>query len=393
MSTTSTTQASPSVLEMLRSWAETRNNRRRPVSMVLLAIFVLGTVVVAWGGLGEKGYNIAGALIWGFGFCASGMLLGFLFAIPRILPAGAVIAPATKPDGSSAPPSHSTVVNPSASGESEINSNLVEVSDWLTKIIVGVGLVELKHLPEAAQRVTVFIAPGLGLPVEQGAPIVGGIMLFFSVHGFLIGYLLTRIYLAMILKWADNQVISQIPSLRLPAGTPISAVDMLSQLQNRLDDVQKVVVNLPTRPQQPDMLRVAPPVAARDAPRILWVDDVPANNASLVDSLKSSNFLIDQALSTDEALRKLSSDPSSYDLVITDMGRREGRKDVPDAGVILTEKVAGVRPNLPVLVFCSKYKVQSHGAAALKAGARLVTASSTELLREVTEILASARPA
>ncbi len=48
----------------------------------------------------------------------------------------------------------------------EINSNLVEVSDWLTKIIVGVGLIELKSLPGSARSMAAFIAPSLATDTQ-----------------------------------------------------------------------------------------------------------------------------------------------------------------------------------------------------------------------------------
>jgi hypothetical protein len=138
----------------LRARYDSHKSSRVP--FVLLVIFLMGTFSVVTCGSDTPGYHLGNALIWGFGFCVSGMLLGFLFAIPRILPAGAIIAPARNGNGNGKretdPVSNGVLSHPGQS-PSEINSNLVEVSDWLTKIIVGVGLVELKHLPTAARGV------------------------------------------------------------------------------------------------------------------------------------------------------------------------------------------------------------------------------------------------
>ncbi len=64
---------------------------------------------------------------------ASGALLGFLFGIPRSLQAD---RDATRED--SAPLSQ--------------NTNLEQISDWLTKILVGVGLVQFGAIGSAAGR-------------------------------------------------------------------------------------------------------------------------------------------------------------------------------------------------------------------------------------------------
>jgi hypothetical protein len=150
-------------LRMRRLRAAYDSHKSSRVPFVLLAIFLMGTIAVFTCGGGTPGYRLGNALIWGFGFCVSGMLLGFLFAIPRILPAGAIIAPARLANGKREnDPSPNGVLSQPGHSPSEINSNLVEVSDWLTKIIVGVGLVELKHLPTAARGVADYIAPGPG---------------------------------------------------------------------------------------------------------------------------------------------------------------------------------------------------------------------------------------
>ncbi len=80
---------------------ERRSHERSRVPRVLLNIFAIGMVVVIAGGVLAPKFHVAVALLWGFGFCVSGMLMGFLFAIPRVLPAGAVAA-STRSDTASA---------------------------------------------------------------------------------------------------------------------------------------------------------------------------------------------------------------------------------------------------------------------------------------------------
>ena len=77
-----------------------------------------------------------------------------------------------------------------------VNSNLEEISDWLTKIIVGLGLVELgKGFDYFKQAATVI---GLSVKISQFAAqsFGAGLIIFFNGVGFLGSYLLTRLFLA-----------------------------------------------------------------------------------------------------------------------------------------------------------------------------------------------------
>lgn len=381
-------------MRRLRSAYDSHKSSRVP--FVLLAIFLMGTFAVLGSGGARPGYHVGNALIWGFGFCVSGMLLGFLFAIPRILPAGAIIAPArpaTNAGGKrETDPGQTELISHNGYSPSEINSNLVEVSDWLTKIIVGVGLVELKHLPAAARGVADYIAPSLGIEAPMAAPVAGGIMLFYSVLGFLIGYLLTRIYLSVIIKWADNQVKNLNP-VRLDSGTEIDASELIRLQQTALADVQDTVVNIVSAMPEQSGLAAAPltPVVLPATPgRILWMDGRPANNALLVEQLTRANISVEQVLTSKDALDRLTKSAHAFDVVITDMAGFEHGRSVPDAGIEFTREVLRLMPEQPVLVYCTPKEANIHGAAAYEAGARQVTTSGTQLIAVVGRILKSA---
>lgn len=383
-------------MRRLRSAYDSHKSSRVP--FVLLTIFLMGTCAVLGCGGAMPNYHVGNALIWGFGFCVSGMLLGFLFAIPRILPAGAIIAPArpvTNAGGKrESDPGPAGLISHTGYSPSEINSNLVEVSDWLTKIIVGVGLVELKHLPAAARGVADYIAPSLGLEAKMAAPMAGGIMLFYSVLGFLIGYLLTRIYLSVIIKWADNQVKNLNP-VRLDSGTEIDASELIRLQQTALADVQEAVVNIVSAMPEQSGLSASPlaPVVLPAAPgRILWMDGRPANNALLVEQLTRANICVEQVLTSKDALERLGA--GAFDIVITDMAGFEYGRSVPDAGIVLTREIVRRMPEQPVVVYCTPKEAEIHGGAASEAGARLVTTSGTQLIAVIARILkATVQPA
>ena len=88
---------------------------------------------------------------------AAGVLTGFIFGIPREgSPKNAGDQDAAAADGQT---------NPITS-----NSNLVEISDWLTKIIVGVGLVELRSIPAKLGALSYYVGRGLQPAQCGGAP-------------------------------------------------------------------------------------------------------------------------------------------------------------------------------------------------------------------------------
>jgi hypothetical protein len=130
--------------------------------------------------------------------CASmiaGGLAGFLFGIPKTLQQEK--PEPLPPDKQMSNQSQDQILT------YQTNTNLEQISDWLTKIIVGVGLTQLTSLPEALRKFSEFAAPGLG--GSQGSKIFSvALLLFYLVCGFLISYLWTRIYLKGELVNADK---------------------------------------------------------------------------------------------------------------------------------------------------------------------------------------------
>ena len=132
------------------------------------------------------GVLVAGAAL------LSGFLLGFIFAIPRVgdQKGRAATAQSQGPQAPDSGAKHDSL---------PFNANLVEISDWLTKIIVGLGLVELKSAPAHLLKAATWIAQSFSSALAPGQPVVsfaGSVILYFSVVGLLAGYLLTILFLA-----------------------------------------------------------------------------------------------------------------------------------------------------------------------------------------------------
>ena len=74
-----------------------------------------------------------------------------------------------------------------------VNTNLEQISDWLTKIIVGVTLVESKEVIDHMSSAAHMMAGSLG--GEGAVSFAFAILIYFSFSGLLGSYLLTRLFL------------------------------------------------------------------------------------------------------------------------------------------------------------------------------------------------------
>ncbi|KAJ3111323.1 hypothetical protein HK100_002725 [Physocladia obscura] len=88
---------------------------------------------------------------------------------------------------------------------------------------------------------------------------------------------------------------------------------------------------------------------------LLWVDDHPENNVSLVNMARSVGIKVQQARSTQEALEFLDRNNwQAWDFkVITDMHRIENGNEVKDAGIKFIKELQYRKPPFPVLLYCS----------------------------------------
>jgi hypothetical protein len=180
-------------------------------------------------GVSTVGLMAAGAAM------LTGGLLGFLFGVPH-----------TKQDGSR-DTSGDRRTSPSQQMSSQAasvfsttyhaNTSLEQISDWLSKMLVGVGLVEIKVIPEKLKELSTYIARGLG---NGQSPEVFAltIVLYFSVCGFVFGFLWARLYLARWFREADElQILGEkVSRLEQRQYADARALAVISQLNRPVDD-------------------------------------------------------------------------------------------------------------------------------------------------------------
>lgn len=150
----------------------------------LLAIVIYtGAEGWEWSILGVAGIVAACAF-------AVGGLLGFLFGIPQYMARGAAATPTDK-------------------ASYQPNTNLTQVSDWLTKIIIGVGLVQFGQLTNTLGDLGDSLEPSLG-GEPSGKSFGIAVVVGYFVIGFLCGYLYTRLRLQWAFAQADRGAFDQI---------------------------------------------------------------------------------------------------------------------------------------------------------------------------------------
>lgn len=174
---------------MVRAVKSEKWNAEKWFEVSTLTILFAGVFAVAiygfqYGGSASLTVVTAGFMTAGASLLVGG-LLGFLFGIPR----------------SQAQPDRRTVSNGSADhsipeevSRYSANTNLEQISDWLTKILVGVGLTQLPSIRRGLHDLVTFLAPALG--GRPDSPVFAfALVMYFLTSGFVLGYLWSRIVL------------------------------------------------------------------------------------------------------------------------------------------------------------------------------------------------------
>ncbi len=168
-------------------------------------------------------------------------------------------------------------------------------------------------------------------------------------------------------------------------GTELSFEEAAKQQLVQINDLQEQLVRISheleelkaaQKGEAPRTDTVGPNIR-----RILWVDDHPSNNASIVSHLSNLGIVVETALTTQEGLKRFHAD--QYNLVISDMGRNEDGIENPDAGIDLAKSIRGYDKDLPIIIFCSRRAKQRFEEEAIAAGVTTVTNSSVMLLSEI----------
>lgn len=100
--------------------------------------------------------------------------------------------------------------NPDENSNYTLNNSLVEISDWLTKIIVGLGLVNLLKLPEYLTSMGFFIQKASGIKGNAVELYAICLIIFFSIFGLYHGYNYMRLVLSQKYKESDDNLLHKV---------------------------------------------------------------------------------------------------------------------------------------------------------------------------------------
>jgi hypothetical protein len=153
-----------------------------------------------------------------------GGLLGFVFAVPRS-------ASGNQPVGTTE--------------RYQDNSNLEQISDWLTKILVGVGLVQLSRAPNGLARLAEAMKPGFG-GAASSAGFGLALVLFYAGGGFFYFYLWTRTGFLLQLRYLTlrynvSRRATEAAEATAKQIAETTSREKLSQIQDELQSVLSAV--------------------------------------------------------------------------------------------------------------------------------------------------------
>jgi tetratricopeptide (TPR) repeat protein len=168
------------------------------------------------GGWGEGIRVFALGLLLAGACTGIGWLFGLLFGVPRSL--AAVGPQASTPTATAAvssagaPATAATASSGSARPVSRVNTNLEDVSDWLTKTLVGVGLTQLTSLPKFLGDLALDINDYGFAWGNYGQLLALAVILYFVPGGFWLGYVGTRTFLTRLFDKYGSGVPAEIVS-------------------------------------------------------------------------------------------------------------------------------------------------------------------------------------
>ena len=193
--------------------------QRPPWRVFQFALLLAAFLLAAYGATTKSWTLFTVEALVGTATLSVGGLLGFLFGIPR------TTRPPRGSEGAGANDGRREAINTPY----EPSNNLEQVADWLTKILVGVGLVELGTLGGALAKIGDQLAKAV-TPTPPGTAVVTQVIIIsFATIGFLASFLWTRIYYGGIQARADNDIVNWVASKLEDQESRIDRADKVAQ--------------------------------------------------------------------------------------------------------------------------------------------------------------------
>lgn len=204
----------------------------RPLGMVLVLLLVLAAgqtaTAVAWGDRAALG------AFWALALTACGFTVGFLFAIPKSVQGDSKVETGTG---------------------YRANTNLEQISDWLTKIIVGVTLIKIESIQASLGPLAGTMVAGTGVAVTVALAMIW----FYVPFGFLAGYLVTSVFFTVLLARSAQLLQGDLSKLqsKIPKDT-VPDAPLTGDAAKQANAIKDLSVNEAVKKQVPlDALSIA----------------------------------------------------------------------------------------------------------------------------------------
>jgi hypothetical protein len=186
---------------------------------------------------GAAGSTFALGLLLLGGAALVGGVLGLLFGIPKSVSDPVSVMPPPKSEDAAAETTESSDVR--ARSSYAVNTNLEQISDWLTKIIVGVGLTQISTIQAQFQALAAYFGKAFGegnaAPLEPSAPVIAALIITYGLTaGFLAGYLLTRMFLPGAFVRADDALRQRNSELRTQIAKQEEVAETAGRMQGEI---------------------------------------------------------------------------------------------------------------------------------------------------------------
>ena len=214
-------------------FGQTRNPEQSAANQGWIVVLVVTTIagIVLLGLIATDPRSFAAGCLLALAAAMVGAMTGFLFGLPRSARTDVVSRDPNAPPGDS----QRIAVESRAAGY-RANTNLEDISDWLTKILVGVGLTQLTSIPTGFSSLVDAAKVALGVGSDAGV-IAGSLMVGYVLIGFLSTYLWARTRLGLALRLAD-----------------LDPTERIRQVQASVDDLRATIETVqaaqPNTPRQ-----------------------------------------------------------------------------------------------------------------------------------------------
>lgn len=213
-------------------------DKRKQVGKILIISFIIiillaSIVIIIYPLESNSNYTkiVSGSFMIFFASIIFGLLFGFLFGVPKAKGKKILV---------DRPLSENK--EESVNSNYDTNTNLEDISDWLTKIIVGVGLTQLQNIDPALGKLSDYLSFSLGITyftdkniLISASGYIYTLLLYGSIAGFIFGYVCTRIYLPFLFfKFSEQMAINELKEELLKLNEKLGENDITANMYSAL---------------------------------------------------------------------------------------------------------------------------------------------------------------